>query len=477
MNAGYGRYFAGQIATVFSMSIYYSLFPPVAEAAGGSAGLGAARTAYSLALVLVSPAAGCLAGRFAMRDLLAGTACLRLALWAALLPLGFHVFGRTAAFVPLFAAAMFLDGAIVSVAALFDIDEAGIDLLAAQHGLPVDDGIRNRLCARFEAAGNFASIVLAPLALLAASAAFGDADATGLLLALICLCVAVPQGLSALAYARLPKPVAPPPERIAPAEVLRSFGRGMGAALADRRVRWRIAFSALERAALDVVQIVLVAEFAIRVLAPGNLLRGALATAGLIALCHAGGLAASWAMHARWRAPRPGERLSALRYRPFFRLAFASGVAVLAFPVSAWLAGRGSAGAAAALAGTGCVVFGACSTGAALGLRNLMQGMVGRMNASAQVFGVAGAGCMLASGLGVALASGLFAFLEPGRALWACAGALLLFGAIELGLAPRLVFGPLPRRDRAGRRPREEAEPGNERPSPADAGEGLFQGG
>jgi hypothetical protein len=444
VRTGYGRYFAGQIATVFSMNIYYSLFPPAAEAAGGSAGLGAARAAYSLALVLLSPVAGCLVGRFAVRNLLAGSACLRLALWAALLPIGFHLFGGTGAFVPFFAASMFLDGAVVSVASLFDIDEAGIDLVASQYGLPVDDGIRNRLGARFEAAGNFTSIVMAPLAVFVASRTVRNADAAQLLLALICVCVAVPQGLSALIYARMPRPAPPSSGRLGPGEALRAFRQGMGLAFADRRVCWRIAFCSLERAASDVVQIVLVAEFGIRILARGDLVRGALATTGMIATIHLGGLGSAWFMHSRWRAPRPGDKLSSLRYRPFFRLAFASGAIVISFPVAAWFARRGAWGGCAIVAGTGCFLFGAGFTAVSLGFRNLMQGMVGGMNASAQVFGVAGACCMLASGLCVALASGLFALLDPISALWVSGAALFLFGAIEAGIAPKLVFGAAP---------------------------------
>lgn len=440
-------YLFGQLAMIANFSIYYSLFSPVASVLGGVFGIGQGRSAYSGAVAIFQPIAGVLAERLSVRSILVASFVARALIWAALVPGAFLLLGAGAPFLSTFVALMFIDGAIVAINSLVDIDEGGIDLLGQQHGFLVDDALRNRYNAIYDGLYSLSRVVLAPLmALLGVFAAGVLQSAAIALVAVMAISFVLPAIVACYFYLTYIPAAARLPARqagLTPMKEVAEIGAFMwsGARLAwtVRRVRWRMLFNAAERGIEDSMLLVVMAEFAMTVLAPGNPAYGALYTALLIAVGKLGAMAAAWAMHRYWQAPAAGAaKLPA--YRMFFPLAFGGTLATALMPVAAMVAASGHMVEAAALAGLSAILFNLLFAASALGFRNLMQGIVSEVGATGRVLGIQGTFMMGVSALAILGFSLLFATVGVIWAFAITSGVYVLYGLVQLVAGPSLLF-------------------------------------
>jgi|GEM_PF-1878891 len=442
-------YLRGQLALIASFAMYYSLFAPVATALAGVAGMGSGRSAYAGAVAFVRPLAGVLVERFSARTVLIAGFGARALIWAAILPAAFLTLGAGTPFLAAFVGLMLVDGAIVSINGLVDIDEGGIDLLGKQHAFPVDDALRNRYNALLDGFYSASRVVVAPaMAALGVVAAGIMSSAAGALVAVMAVSFALPAAAALYYYSRyIPKQaeMGVPSARRPVGEEAREIGaklwEGFKLAWSNKKIRWRILLNAAERAIEDSMLFVVLSEFAMKVLAKGNPIYGALYTAGLIAFGKIGAMVSAYLMHQRWKAPASGEAKYP-KYRPFFGLAAGGTLATLLMPGAAFAA-AGVAGfpwLAAALAGLSALAFNLFFSASALGFRNLMQGIVSEQNASGRLFGIQGTILMAVNALAILGLSGIFAAFGLTTALAITTGLYAAYGVFQALVAPRLLF-------------------------------------
>ncbi|CBZ55004.1 hypothetical protein NCLIV_054310 [Neospora caninum Liverpool] len=143
-------YLFGQLANVTKAAVWWSMFGTLMiSIVGSDNAVGITRSAFNLALVLVSPLAGAVAERASIRRLLATTTVTRLLIWSAAVPAAWIFFkndlDRPDLFLVCLVVLMFCDGVQVAFANVVDIDCGGLDTLSAQYSLPIDDSLRNKL--------------------------------------------------------------------------------------------------------------------------------------------------------------------------------------------------------------------------------------------------------------------------------------------------------------------------------------------
>jgi biotin carboxylase len=442
-------YLRGQLALIASFAMYYSLFSPVATALAGVGGMGSGRSAYAGSVAIVRPLAGVLVERFSARTVLIAGFAARAAIWAAILPTAFAFLGAGAPFLATFVGLMVVDGAIVSINGLVDIDEGGIDLLGKQHAFPVDDALRNKYNTLLDGFYSASRVIVAPaMAALGVVAAGIMSSAAGALVAVMAVSFAVPASVALYYYARyIPAradmgPVAARrPAAEEAREIASKLWEGFKLAWSNKNIRWRILLNSAERAIEDSMLFVVLAEFAMRILAKGNPVYGALYTAGLIAFGKIGAMVSAYLMHGRWKAPVGGEAKYP-RYRPFFGLAAGGTLATLLMPAAAFAA-AGVAGfpwLAAALAGASALAFNLMFSASALGFRNLMQGIVSEQNASGRLFGIQGTILMAVNALAILGLSAIFAAFGLGAALSITTAIYAAYGVFQAFVGPRLLF-------------------------------------
>jgi biotin carboxylase len=442
-------YLRGQLALIASFAMYYSLFSPVATALAGVAGMGSGRSAYAGAVAVVRPLAGVLVERFSARTVLIAGFAARALIWAAILPGAFLALGAGAPFLAAFVGLMLVDGALVSINGLVDIDEGGIDLLGKQHAFPVDDALRNKYNALLDGFYSASRVIVAPgMAALGVVAAGIMSSAAAALVAVMAVSFAVPAGIALYYYSRyipaqaeMDQPSARRPAVEEAREIGAKLWEGFKLAWSNKTIRWRILLNAAERAIEDSMLFVVLAEFAMKVLAHGDPIYGALYTAGLIAFGKIGAMVSAYLMHQRWNAPTAGEAKYP-KYRMFFGLAAGGTMATLLMPGAAFAA-AGVAGfpwLAAALAGASALTFNLFFSASALGFRNLMQGIVSEQNASGRLFGIQGTILMGVNALAILGLSGIFAAFGLTTALAITTGIYAVYGLFQALVAPRLLF-------------------------------------
>lgn len=441
-----GGYLRGQLAVITNFAIYYSLFAPVASALAGISGVGQARFAYSGAVAIFQPIAGVIAERVQIRTILIGTFILRAIIWTGLVPAAFLLLGTGMPFLTVFVALMCVDGTVVSIGSLVDIDEGGVDLLAQQHGFKVDDALRNRYNALYEGFSSISRIVMAPLmAMIGLVAAGFLQSATAALVIVMALSFILPASAACYYYLRYI-----PSETITKeCQLQRTVGgefvdisinlcMGVKLAWSEKRVRWRILFNGAERAIEDSMLLVVSAAFAMEILAPDNAPLGAFYTAVLIAFGKLGGIAAAWTMHKHWHAPvTDAKKLS--RYKIFFPLALGGTLATALMPVAA-LTSVSSPLGSAGLAGLSVLLFNLQFTASALGFRNLMQGMVSDAGASGRLLGIQGTFIMGISAVTILGLSTLFATVDLITALVITSIVYVSYGIVQFFMGPTLLF-------------------------------------
>lgn len=439
-------YLLGQLAVITNFAIYYSLFSPVAAVLAGIGGMGQGRSIYSGAVAIFQPIAGVLAEKIPVRTILIMVFIVRALIWGLLLPAS-YILAPSGLLVAIFLVCMLIDGMVVSIGSLVDIDEGGIDLLGQQYGFSVDDELRNRFNSLYEGFASLSRIVVAPLmaslGILLATALPTAEDAIVLVMA---LGFALPSIIGCYFYAKyLPKDAAMPKGKVSGNLVseVSSIYRDLVAAIAMawniKPVRWRILLNSAERAIEDSVILILLAAFAIQVLAPGDLARGAFYTALLIAVGKTGSIISAWAMHRYWKAPAVDSEKWA-SYRIFFPLAFAGTLSILLLPIAVNFGLNGDTSASAVLACAASLLFNLFFTASALGFRNLMQGIVSEVGASGRLFGIQGLFMMGTSAVAVLFLSVVFSVFNLFVAFLTAAILFSLYGLLQLLLGRRLLF-------------------------------------
>lgn len=440
-------YLRGQLAVIANFAIYYSLFSPVASVLAGVPGVGQGRSAYSGAVAIFQPIAGVLAERISMRSILIGAFLVRAMIWAAIVPAAFLLLGAGGPFLAIFVALMFVDGAVVSISSLVDIDEGGLDLLGLQHGFHVDDALRNRYNAIHDGFSSLSRVVMAPLmAMLGLFAAGFLSSAAAALVAVMAISFVLPAMVGCYYYLRYIPVEATLPDREPGqsaakeiVEIADNLWAGMKLAWVVKRVRWRMLFNAAERAIEDSVLLIVMAEFAMKALAPGNAALGALFTAILIAVGKLGAMPSAWAMHKYWKAPL-ADAAKLPKYKMFFPLAFGGTLATALMPLAAMVASNGQLWGAAALAGLSAILFNLLFTASALGFRNLMQGIVSDVGASGRLFGIQGTFMMGVSALAILGLSMLYETVGLVTAFAITSAIYVLYGLFQLLLGKHLLF-------------------------------------
>ncbi len=444
-------YLRGQLALMASFAMYHSFFSPLAHALAGPAAIGAGRSGYTTAVAVFSPIAGVLVERMSTRRVLIGAFVSRAVIWAGLLPLLFYALGAGWAFYAAFIGLMFLDGAIVSINSLVDIDQGGIDLLGKQYNIAVGDRLRNRYNTIMSGFISGSRIIVVPAMAALGVFAFGVLrSATGALVFTMAVSFAVPCLIGVYFYARYI-----PRQAVAPGagsgDLARTSGQivsrladGLRLSWTNPNVRSRIGLAACERVVEDSFVFLVLTEFGMQALAPRNAAWGALATSLLIAVGKLGALISAWAMHRYWRAPTPeGARYPA--YRMFFPMAFLATVFTLLMPVALNLLHLGHFWLGAAIAGASNLLFNLLFEPAKLGFRTYTQGLVRDEGAPGRIFGIQMTIIMATNAVGIVGLSSLFVALTMGSALWIVTGLYAAFGLFEFIVAPRLLFTPVER--------------------------------
>lgn len=148
-------YLLGQIACVVKFGVWWVGFTYLLLALfnGSSYLVGATRIAFNLALLLCSPIAGAFADQANIKKLLNRTVIGRGLIYCVFIPatwllmesgLLYHIpSGLHSAFYVIFLLLIFLDGIDVSFSNVADIDSGGVNLVAAQYGIELDDNVRN----------------------------------------------------------------------------------------------------------------------------------------------------------------------------------------------------------------------------------------------------------------------------------------------------------------------------------------------
>jgi len=148
-------YLLGQIACVVKFGIWWVSFTffILALFDGDSYVVGGTRVCFNLALLLCSPMAGGIAERANIKKLLNHTVVARGMIYCLLIPVVWLLLdskiiwdesdAMRVGFFALFLFFLFLDGLCVSFSNVADIDSGGVNLVALQYGIEIDDNVRN----------------------------------------------------------------------------------------------------------------------------------------------------------------------------------------------------------------------------------------------------------------------------------------------------------------------------------------------
>eukprot|EP00514_Thraustochytrium_sp_LLF1b_P002722 CAMPEP_0184524876 /NCGR_PEP_ID=MMETSP0198_2-20121128/9776_1 /TAXON_ID=1112570 /ORGANISM="Thraustochytrium sp., Strain LLF1b" /LENGTH=564 /DNA_ID=CAMNT_0026916253 /DNA_START=1173 /DNA_END=2867 /DNA_ORIENTATION=- len=358
-------YLFGQTGHLLRVSLWWSGLSPLAFAlVGRESSVGALRVAFNVALFLFSPLGGVLVRRVPMEKVLVLTTGIRGFLYGVALPLVWLFFrsgllvgaSMPAAFVSL-VIILFLDGVLVALGNVVDIDMGGVGILGAQLGLPVTDGLRNRMNSLFQIVMDGSFVVFSP-----ACAILGwylgettmDEDATltninqakaGILVGIFAVVFVLTSIISIYFYkfSAIPmndirdstsssayEPLATADGAAAPSTSGEEQGalevpavssiwgdifKGAKICWTTRPIRWRLLFLGLEVGMEDAMVAVVVAEYAYtsRYFGDGDATITNLYTALILAVGKLGAIVAASFMHSFWSVPTKKSG-----YRPLF---------------------------------------------------------------------------------------------------------------------------------------------------------------
>lgn len=400
-------YMWGQAATLCNFAVYYAMFGSLATVTVGVGGLGLARTTYSLTLAMSQPLAGTVLERVGLRRSLVLAGVLRLLIWCIAVPVVCTFFTVGPGLPIVFAALMGLDGIVVALNSLADVDEGGMEVLSREYQIPLNTVERRRYNAIYEAAGACTQILLGPVAAWSVSPV---ANAVGSQRNSLLIVVSFLFGLFTLAslilYVRMGSPRAPHSSeahgqsRNSIAE-LRSAVR---LASQSPMIRARILLNSFDRGIQDVVLLVFIVVICNEVLYPKSVASASMATALVLVAARVGALLGASKGHRESSVKNVrayGDELSGAFRRMFF--------ATLALVPLAIVSERGENVVPPELCAFGlgaCVmVFYYFTTLSVVYFRSMLQETVGAIGAPGRILGIQGFLVMSVSALMVGAAT------------------------------------------------------------------------
>ncbi len=370
--------------------------------------------------------------------------------------------GWEEAFYVVFLALMFGDGVMIAFANVVDIDCGGTDLIAAQYNASVNDGLRNRFNSIHEAFFNLSMLAFAPLMAWIALIAVQhwtnaqDAAAIGGTLAFVFLTLSIvslyqynthiPPHTTPAAGGKMSGGMVSLNEASSLWADMRS---GMLIVWRSQRIRWRIIFLALETACEDAMVSLVIAEYAIGVLARSgdgdiNFAKGNLLAAGIVACGKAGAIISSFIMNRVWASSLDKDgKASDSSFKPLFYMVFAGGISSLLLPIGNMLqTDDGDSVVSYVLIFLGSFLFFLFSTAPKIGFGTLMQSLAAEVDASGRIFGFITCVITATDSLVLLLFSLLFSSLSLKYSMWLCCGFIALHGLCEVVFGPYLVLTP-----------------------------------
>lgn len=159
----------GQYANLFKFSLWWTTLAPLTMSLLNSTdAIGVGRIVYNTALCLLSPLGGLLVERVHPRKILLYAAATRFLIWCVCLP-GVWFFFDTSLMVKsdvatyvLFNTMLFMDGVVVALSSILDIDLCGVDVVANRYELDVTEEHRNQFNSRQEFFFATCFVILSP---------------------------------------------------------------------------------------------------------------------------------------------------------------------------------------------------------------------------------------------------------------------------------------------------------------------------
>jgi hypothetical protein len=466
---------------------------------------------FNLALLLLSPLAGTIAERMHIRSLLNYTSFGRAFVYAVLLPAAWLFLDSDIIITPpasgqtifffLFLITVFLDGAIVSFAAIGDIDNGGTVLVDKTYNLNMDGDTIVYLNTVHAGSLDAAIVLFAPLAAtgtlylsqylntlhsdqqhqaqLTSSALMGTISSVFFLASLVSILyytAYMPAGKnndwqdtdihqdifgSKRPAGLLTDPNQLPNDEITEEQemgVCESMFEGFKLVWRNTKIRYRVIFFALEVAMEDATISLLITAFASDILAPTGSLQysyGNLWAAAMTACGKFGGVIAAMLMNRYFKID---ENDSYSTFRPLFWFQGIGSFFALGLPLTYSLRLYAAAhykedivfwnNLSTALAFAGVFFFFFFSNFAKIGFQTLLQGLAANVKdehgddaaASGRIWGIVAACVTTTDSLVLMGMSSILMATTLEKGLWICAGIIVLHGIIEMAFGPCLIL-------------------------------------
>jgi len=367
-----------------------------------------------------------------------------------------------------------LDGAAVAFANVVDIDSGGVDLLAAQHGLEVDDAFRNRMNSIHQMVFDSSFLVFTPLMALLGwyigDIAKDSTDSHDVVAGGVVCVFAVMFFIASIVswyhyrfgmeetthaeYQMLNESNNEQNNEQPHDSIWASMVVGAKLCWKTKPVRWRLFFLGLEIALEDGMVAVVAVEYAYssRFFADGNKGLTLVYTAVIVAIGKIGALIAGKLMHSFWEPPVTKDG-----FRPLFLSVLCGSSAVSLLYVAHSFEKNNAPESALAwvsrcLVLLGAILFFLFSTAPKIGFATLLQGMASSVEGSGKIFGFVGPFISIIDSFVVMGLSLLFHFFKGqchelecehsqfSKALLATCGIYLTHGIAECFLGPWLML-------------------------------------
>jgi hypothetical protein len=406
--------------------------------------------------------------------------------------------GLHTAFFVVFLLIIFIDGIGVSFSNVADIDSGGVNLVAGQYGIEIDDNIRNYFNSLHIMFFDLSMVIFNPILAyvglfigqhtvqnadgnignvvdeLTLLIAIGGVFLVSTVVTLLCYNIYMPdlkstsssdsldQSMSNFpavdAHANLSMNdssvaneasiaiAAPDPLSWAQfKELAQSVKEGAGLTWANTRIRYRVLFFAVETSVEDAMIALIAAEIGSQVFAPSDsklhYAYGNLWGAGLVACGKSGGVLASILMH-RYFTTDPNAADPSAVFKPLFWFAFLGGLCSLLLPLAYRLRTHDvvSETVSTTLLFLGMFLFFIFSTLSKIGFSTLMQSMAAEIEATGRVFGFVAAFVTATDAIILMSMAAIFSACGLEMALWISCAFIATHGAIELVFGPSLVL-------------------------------------
>eukprot|EP00744_Colponema_vietnamica_P003164 GILI01004885.1.p1 GENE.GILI01004885.1~~GILI01004885.1.p1 ORF type:complete len:589 (-),score=199.63 GILI01004885.1:1410-3176(-) len=461
-------YLYGQLGNVGKMAVWWSVFTPlIMSMFDDEDAVGTMRVAFNLALMFLSPLAGCVAERVSVKKLLNVTTTIRLFVWVVFVPAAWVVLKsdwvpyctNSTAFYIVMLLLLFLDGSQVAVSNVVDIDCGGLDLLGQQHGAEVTDVVRNKFNSTHQIVFDSSFIVFTPIIgylmyamtqHLGTQSEFvaGLADVTGILGGMMAVFLVL-SIVSLYNYNRfIPDlatslyPHADLPLSTQARMIFHDMRDGIKICLSNGRIGWRLTFLAIETALEDAMVSVLICFMALN--APtifadkDHTAEANLWAAVIIAIGKIGALCSGFFMNKFWVVPTESQ---IGRYTTLFWSVFLGGSVSLLFPAALILVDMGYFWVARLTVFAASFFFFLFSTAPKIGFATLLQGLAAEEESSGKIFGFVGTFVTAMDALVIMAMTLIFTSTDSVlTAFWVCSGIYVGHGLLEVLFGPCLIL-------------------------------------